>query len=262
MAPSAYVALLRSPTTRLPGVPFFVAATTNLIDEGATPITCVIVQVSLELLPKDYLACNKTCSPPAAAQRCRMVSGAPLVDVGNKACKITLPCASDFVLQACAVAFANGTAFSGGVDKEGRPSSTCVREIIRACAEQTWSSHDDITLFTDKEEYTLGSTATLAFVTPSYSGASRGVLFWGNAIRRLNKTVCRAPAARPQPDRGRTPWRGVPRRLQRGPCARCWPGGVGKARSPVPAQTHQSSNTVRPSRASHNECDNAVKHGP
>lgn len=180
----------RSPTTDVPGVPFIVSASTFFNDAADTALEGVSVEVSLAPANATSLA-NCSASERAALerQRCTVVSGAPAVGAGGKACSMSIPCAADLLLRACALSYANGTKVKGGLG--GRPpcSQTPIGRNTTAWATGPWSFQPAFTLLKDRANYTLGSTATLSFSVPAYAGATSGVVFWGNGAGRRSRAL-------------------------------------------------------------------------
>jgi hypothetical protein len=188
--------LRRSPYTDIPGIPFIVAADTNLENEDRTRIEGVTVDVSLEPARPDALAnCSTAERAALVRQRCRVVSGEPPVRAqvgggGDSACTITLPCAADLLLRACSVSFINGTKIRGGLGG-GRPpcSETHIGRSAAAWVESPVISQPLVPALLDRENYTLGSTAVLSFATPPHIGRTAGLVVWGNTAEWRHKLL-------------------------------------------------------------------------
>eukprot|EP00775_Hariotina_reticulata_P009988 gene9988-10143_t len=186
---SVRVRVTRSPTTDLPGVPFIMSAQTLLNNEDLTQLEGVTVEVSLQ--PNDTRSLEN-CSAAAAAlvaqQRCRIISGKLIT---TNPCIITMPCAADYKLVACALTFENGSAVVGAGSK-GACSETPLGRNTTAWQNQPWSKLPSFVLLKDRQNYTVGSTATLAWANPYWRPAT-GFLMWGNGRKQQQKLLSNVP---------------------------------------------------------------------
>lgn len=186
--------LARSPATDAPGVKFLVAATTALEDENATPLEGVRVAVSIVPANASSAAnCSAAARAALAAQKCETVSGRPALDARGRGCELELPCAGDFLLRACALAFANGTAIKGGLAGAPPCSTSPIGRNTSAWAAAPWAAQPRLQLLADRANYTLGGTAVLSFAVPAYSGPTAGLLVWGNADGTRRRVIPRLP---------------------------------------------------------------------
>ncbi|KAF8068259.1 hypothetical protein HT031_001946 [Scenedesmus sp. PABB004] len=192
------VELARSPVADVPGVPFIVAASTWLNDRDGTQLEGVTVEVSLAPNASDSLAdCPAPARAALAAQRCRVVSGrAPAAPP----CTLSLPCAADLKIVACPLSFANGTAIAGAGGGPGC-SETPVGRNASAWASSPWASLPELALLRDRQNYSVGDTATLSWVNPGWRTA-RGLLVWGNARLQRQREL---PAVAPGPGSAAVP---------------------------------------------------------
>ncbi|KAI8474284.1 MAG: hypothetical protein J3K34DRAFT_456831 [Monoraphidium minutum] len=186
---------LRSPATDAPGVPFVVAARTSLNDGAGTLVEGVSVAVLLKPASPGALAnCSASEKAALARQRCVAVSGAPPVKEGGggAACTLVIPCTADLLIETCALSFANGTKIKGGAAGGPPPCSRSpLGRNTSAWAAAPWAFQPALSLLKDRANYTLGSTATLSFALPPYTGAATGIVMWGGASGRRTKALPR-----------------------------------------------------------------------
>lgn len=139
--------LTRSPNTDVPGVPFVMSAASWINDKDSTRIEGVTVEVSLKPNASDSLVnCSKDAASLVFSQKCQLVSGKPL----TKPCMITLPCAADWKLVACALTYPNGSKVLG---YNGQPacSETPIGRNDTAWEMSPWSVLPQLGLLNDRQ---------------------------------------------------------------------------------------------------------------
>jgi len=82
-----------------------------------------------------------------------------------------MPCAANYKLVACALSFANGTAVKGA-DGKGSCSETPLGSNGTAWKNQPWANLPSLGLLKDRQNYTVGSTATLAWMNAYWRPAT------------------------------------------------------------------------------------------
>uniref|UniRef100_A0A383WAS0 EGF-like domain-containing protein n=1 Tax=Tetradesmus obliquus TaxID=3088 RepID=A0A383WAS0_TETOB len=183
------VELSRSPNTDIPGIPFIMSARTWLNDKDGSQLEGVTVEVYLKPNTSESLAnCSASANAQLRTQRCQIVSGKPAT---AKPCAITLPCAADLKLVACAVSYANGSQVLG-VNGQPACSETPIGRNQSDWEAAPWAFLPDLGLLKDRQNYTIGSTAVLSFMNPYWRPAS-GLLVWGNMRLQKQKALSNIP---------------------------------------------------------------------
>eukprot|EP00878_Enallax_costatus_P031560 GHUV01034518.1.p1 GENE.GHUV01034518.1~~GHUV01034518.1.p1 ORF type:complete len:251 (-),score=39.71 GHUV01034518.1:30-782(-) len=178
------VELSRSPMTDVPGVPFIMSAQTWLNNKDQTQLEGVKVDIYLKPNQTNSLEnCTAAQQEQVKSQRCQVISGI----AADTPCSLTIPCAANLKLVACPISFANGTKIKG---LEGQPgcSEAPIGRNTTDWQANPWSINPDLGLLKDRQNYTVGSTATFSFVN-AYWRPATGLLVWGNS--RLMKQKVR-----------------------------------------------------------------------
>lgn len=142
------VELSRSPNTDIPGIPFIMSARTWLNDKDGSQLEGVTVEVYLKPNTSESLAnCSASANAQLRTQRCQIVSGKPAT---AKPCAITLPCAADLKLVACAVSYANGSQVLG-VNGQPACSETPIGRNQSDWEAAPWAFLPDLGLLKDRQ---------------------------------------------------------------------------------------------------------------
>lgn len=183
------VELSRSPMTDVPGMPFIMSASTSLNNKDQTQLEGVKVEIYLKPNETNSLEnCSATQQEQLKSQRCQVMSGI----AADTPCTLTIPCAADLKLVACPISFANGTKVKG-LDGQPGCSETPIGRNTTDWQTNPWSINPDLGLLKDRQNYTVGSTATFSFVN-AYWRPATGLLVWGNSklMKQKVRSPCRA----------------------------------------------------------------------
>jgi len=168
-------------------VPFLVTARTTSYNDPNDVLAGVTVAASL--IPANatsLLNCSAAARKAAQQNRCTIKSGEP---PGKSSCMMQLPCAANFLLKACAVAYANGTAVPSATPGQPPCWEFPIGRSNVDWASKPWTAHPGLDITLDKTNYTWGSKAVLTFVTLAYFGQMSGLLAYGNFDTQYHRVL-------------------------------------------------------------------------